>query len=85
MSVNDTFTDPRLIDAILLLVAFETIVLLWQRKWRLVPMLVSGAALLLALRAALAESGGGAISAALAVAGLVHLVDLWLRLRDPRS
>lgn len=83
--MSDTFTDPRLIDAILLLVAFEMIVLFWQRRWRLVPMLVSGAALLLALRAALADSGGGAIGSALAVAGLAHLVDLWLRLRDPRG
>ncbi len=83
--MNDIFTNPHLIDAILLLVAFEMIVLLWQRRWRLVPVLVSGAALLVGLRAALANASGVAIGSALAVAGLAHLVDLWLRLREPRS
>ncbi len=83
--MNEIFTNPNLIDAILTLVALEMILLLWQRRWRLVPVLVSGAALLLALRAALADSGGVLIGSALAVAGLAHLVDLWLRLREPRG
>lgn len=77
--------DPRLIDAILGCVALEAIVLLWLRRWRLLPTLVSGAALLVALRAALAGWDRATIGTALAVAGLAHLVDLWLRLRERRG
>lgn len=80
--MSSLLADPRLIDAILACLALEAIVLLWQRRWRLMPMLVSGTALLIALRAALAGGGGAAIGAALAVAGIAHAVDLWLRLHD---
>lgn len=77
--------DPALVDAILACLALEAIVLFWQRRWRLMPMLLSGTALLIALRAALAGWGGAAIGAALAVAGIAHAVDLWLRLRAGRG
>lgn len=78
--MSAVLADPRLIDAILLIVAVEAVVLIWQRLWRLLPMLGSGGALLVALRAALADSDGGVIAAALAAGGIAHLVDLRLRL-----
>jgi hypothetical protein len=77
----------RAVDAILLLVFVEAIVvLLLARRGRgpgaaLLPTLIAGAALLLALRAALMQAPWTAVAAWLAAAGLAHGVDLALRLR----
>lgn len=78
-----------LVDAILVLVALEGVVLaaLLRRSGRaaalpgLLATLLSGAALLLALRAALIGAGAVWIGAWLAAALAAHLLDLWLRLR----
>jgi hypothetical protein len=76
----------RLVDFILLLVAIEAAVLLviQRRTGRggdLVVNLLAGAALLLALRAALAGAAWQWIALWLAVSLPPHLVDLWRRLR----
>lgn len=81
--------DGRLVEAILLLVLAEAILLalLLRRppaRRRLAPLLAtlaSGAALLLALRAALVGAGAVWIAAFLLAALVAHIVDLRLRLR----
>ncbi|WP_019012963.1 hypothetical protein [Elioraea tepidiphila] len=78
-----------LVEAILALVALEAAVLavVLRRTGRgvalpgLLVTLLSGAALLLALRAALIGAGAVWIGAWLAAALAAHLLDLWLRLR----
>jgi len=74
--------DPRVIDAILLLVVLEALVVVRQGRLGILPTLLSGAALLLAVRAALAGWGEEAIALALLVAGVAHAIDLWLRWRE---
>jgi hypothetical protein len=77
----------RAVDAILLIVLAEAVAVLWlARSGRgpgaaLLPTLAAGAALLLALRAALTPTPWPAVAAWLAVAGVAHAVDLALRLR----
>lgn len=80
------FVDPRIVDWILLLVALEAVgALVLRRLWRRGPPpagflfnLLAGAALLLALRCALAGDSW-AIAASLAMAFIAHLADLALR------
>jgi hypothetical protein len=84
------FASGRIVDAILLLVAGEALVLAWLRRRgalggrALAPLLAnlaSGAALMLALRGALTGAAWTGTAAWL-LAGLVaHLADLGLRLR----
>ena len=81
------FASGRIIDAILLLVAGEALVLAWVGRRRGLPLpsllanLASGAALMLALRAALVGAGWIAVAGWM-LAGLVaHLADLTLRFR----
>ncbi|MGH1589815.1 hypothetical protein ACRBEV_17555 [Methylobacterium phyllosphaerae] len=81
------FASGRIVDGILLLVAGEALLLAWlcRRGGPSLPALLanlaSGAALMLALRAALAGSGWIAVAGFL-LAGLVaHLADLGLRFR----
>ncbi|SFL27197.1 hypothetical protein [Methylobacterium pseudosasicola] len=81
------FASGRIVDAILALVAAEALLLAWLAgRWGmarapLLANLASGAALMLALRAALVGSGW-AVVAGWMLAGLAaHLVDLTLRLR----
>lgn len=85
----------HLLDAILLLVAIEALALiLWSRRVRgtwpiaLLFNLGSGAALMLALRAALTGAAWPAIAGGLAVSGLAHGAEMALRLglfaRPPR-
>ena len=83
------FTSGRIVDLILVLVALEAL-LLWAYhrrtgrgpRWsQLAPTLVSGALLLVALRAALGGFWWGWTAAALTLALLAHLVDLALRWR----
>jgi hypothetical protein len=87
--VSGLFASGRIVDFVLLLVAAEAAALAWhsRRTGRGVPanealaFLLSGACLLLALRAALAGRSWVWIAAPLAAAGVAHLVDLRLRWR----
>ena len=88
------FVSGRIVDAILLLVAIEALVLLGVRaRWgrgpapmALLSNLASGAALMLALRAALTGAAWTGIAAWLIVALGAHLAELVLRFRnDPGS
>ncbi|MGU3665867.1 hypothetical protein ACLBX9_16935 [Methylobacterium sp. A49B] len=81
------FASGRIVDVILLLVAGEALVLAWLGRRGGPPLpsllanLASGAALMLALRAALVGAGWTAVAGWM-LAGLVaHLVDLVLRFR----
>lgn len=85
--------DAGVVDLILLLVALEAVALLAWRGFRgggLAPAdflfnLLAGAALMLALRAALAGAGQAWIGAALALAFVLHAADLWRRWRSSRA
>ena len=82
----------RIVDLILLLVAVEVVVLGCIRarrgsgiEWRaLLPNLLAGAALLLALRAAITGAAWPWIALWLAVAGLAHVADLRTRWQGKR-
>ncbi|MCJ2053281.1 hypothetical protein [Methylobacterium sp. J-070] len=89
------FASGRIIDGILALVVLEALLLVWLcRRRRVVPgvfadlslpallaTLASGAALMLALRAALVGAPWSTVAACL-LAGLVaHLADLGVRIR----
>ncbi|TXT43312.1 MAG: hypothetical protein FD139_3027 [Methylocystaceae bacterium] len=84
--------DPQLIDWILILVALEAIGVLGLRTLTrrgpppagFLCNLLAGAALLVALRCALAGAPTLAIAASLAMAFLAHLADLALRW-EPRK
>ena len=84
--------DPQLIDWILLLVVLEAIGVLGLRTLTrrgpppagFLCNLLAGAALLFALRGALAGASGLVIAVSLAVAFLAHLADLGLRW-EPRK
>ncbi|HTN47881.1 MAG TPA: hypothetical protein VMK32_00455 [Burkholderiaceae bacterium] len=77
----------QIIDLILSLVAVEIVVLgiLQARRrvgpgWRaMLPNLIAGATLLLAVRAAITGSAWPSIAAWLAAAGVAHVADLWTR------
>jgi hypothetical protein len=81
------FESGRIIDVILLLVAGEALCLAWLRRrdgpsrTALLATLASGAALMLALRAALVGAGWVAIAGWLLAGLLAHGADLRLRLR----
>lgn len=89
----EMFVSGRIVDVILVLVAAEALVLLAVRaRWgrgpapgALLTNLASGAALMLALRAALTGAAWPGIAACLIVALAAHLADLALRFRrsDP--
>ena len=81
------FASGRIVDAILALVVLEALLLAWLARRRgmalppLLANLASGAALMLALRAALVGSGWP-IVAVWMLAGLAcHLIDLGFRFR----
>ena len=81
----------RLVDAILVLVALEALLLaLWHRRTGrgvpfvdLAPNLAAGAFLLLTARAALVDAHWPWIAASLLLALLAHLLDLARRWRHP--
>jgi hypothetical protein len=83
------FASGHIVDLILLLVLLEAVVLaVWHRRTglgiapaALAGILSAGAALLLALRAALVGAWWGWIAAPLLVALLAHLFDLRSRWR----
>jgi hypothetical protein len=80
----ELFASGRLVDLILLLVVLQTIALGLYWRWTrrgiapadLLPNVIAGACLLLALRLTLGGAGWMACCASLAAAGLAHLVDL---------
>ncbi len=73
------------LEVIAALVLLEALVLVLLHRWRgwgvaprlILPRLLAGLALMLALRAALAQAAWVEISLWLSVAGLSHLLDLW--------
>ena len=73
------------LEIIAALVLVEALVLVLLHRWRgwgvaprlILPRLLAGLALMLALRAALLQSGWPEISLWLSLAGLAHLLDLW--------
>lgn len=83
------FASGRVIDLILLMVAAEAILIGWLRRRigrgpalaDIGPTLVSGALLLLTVRAALTGSWWGWIALILTLALVSHLIDLALRWR----
>jgi hypothetical protein len=87
--MTEWFASGRLVDAILALVVLEVVVLamLWRRHRRglpladLLPNILAGALLLLALRLSLGGFGWQYCAASLAFAGVAHLVDLSRRWR----
>ncbi|WP_419729673.1 hypothetical protein [Lichenicola sp.] len=80
------FADGRIIDAILLLVLAEAVVLAWRfgRPGRWAASLAAGFMLMLALRLALGSASPVWLALCLLLSLAAHLVDLWIRLR-PRS
>jgi len=85
----ELFASGRVVDLILGLMVLEAVILglLWARTARGVPPvplivnLLAGALLLLALRAALTETGPVATGTFLGLALVFHLADLALRWR----
>ena len=84
------FVSGRIVDGILVLVAIEALVLLGARaRWgrgpapmTLLSNLASGAALMLALRAALVGAAWPGIAAWLIVALAAHLAEVAIRFRQ---
>jgi hypothetical protein len=89
--MSELFASGRILDAILVLVVLEALgLLIWRRatgrgpKPRdIVPTLLSGLMLMLALRAALADLRWEFIAAPLTLALAAHLADLAIRWRAP--
>jgi len=77
-SMTELFSSGRIVDAILVLVAFEALFLLRRRA--LLLGLLPGVLLLLALREALRGAGWPAVALCLAGAFAAHLADLGLRI-----
>ncbi|MGI9246715.1 MAG: hypothetical protein ACR2I8_08460 [Steroidobacteraceae bacterium] len=83
----------RIVDLILLLMAGEAAVLAWLRARHrigvglraMLPNLLAGAFLLLALRAALTAAGYPSVAAWLLLGLLAHLADLFVRSRSTSS
>lgn len=79
------FASGRIVDAILVLVALEALgLILWRRRagppLPLLCNLTSGAALMLAVRAALTGAHWTILAGCLAVSGLAHVTEMALRL-----
>ena len=85
----ELFHSGRIIDVILLLVVLEIAALPWILRrlgsrltlYRLLPNILAGAALMLALRMGLTGAHWTWIAATLIAALMAHLADFWLRLR----
>lgn len=88
----DWFASGRIIDLVLALVALEIAALPWLLKLfnssvqlsQLLPNIIAGAALMLALRFSLTDAPWIWISLAMLVALGAHLLDLILRIRADR-
>ena len=89
----ELFASGRIIDVILALVALEGMaLLLWHRRTgrgpAAIPLLcnlASGAALMLAVRAALTGATWPAVAACLLLSLVAHASELFLRVRDPQN
>ena len=87
--MTEFLAGPRVVDLVLAVVALEIlgITLYWQMTRRgiaparLLPNLLAGAALLLALRLALSDVAWPWYTACLAVAGIANVADLRQRWR----
>lgn len=92
MTIEAALANGRLIDLILVLVALEAVVLIGIYRFsgrglppaQVLAFLASGACLMVALKAALLQSGWMMVALALGGAGVAHVADLWLRWRSPR-
>lgn len=88
--MDQLFDSPRIADLILAVLLVESVLLTWRfsRTGRepgprtFVPFLVAGACLVLALRGALTDAAWPWMAAALAGAGMAHVVDLTMRGRS---
>jgi hypothetical protein len=88
--MSDLFASGRLVDLILLIVAIEAFVLIviWRATGRgiapldLLPNLIAGALLLLALRLTLADAGWMVICVCLAASGVANVIDIRRRWRS---
>ncbi len=72
---------PLMVDGILVLVVIEAIVLTLLGRTAILPNLLAGFMLLVAMRLALADAALPWVGASLLAAGLAHLVDLRRRWR----
>ncbi len=89
MSIAALFSSGRIVEVILGLMLLEALVLaLWHRQTgkppapsQFLPTLISGALLLVALRAALGGAAWPWIALCLCAALPAHLLDLWGRRR----
>ena len=89
LTMTELFASGRIVDAILVLVAVEAVaLLLWRRRTGRGPApvpllcnLASGAALMLAVRAALTDAAWPVIAACLLGSLVAHACELGLRLR----
>lgn len=87
--MDELFRSPHLVDVILAVVAVELVVvaLIWRRRRRgispraLLPNLLAGAFLLLALRCALTEAPWFWLAGCLAASGVANVADLRQRWR----
>lgn len=85
--LSQWLVSGQLIDIILVMVVLEALVLsLWHRRTgrglgprQLLPNLLAGGSLLLALRLALGGAAAHWLAAVLLLALLAHLMDLYLR------
>jgi hypothetical protein len=85
--LGELVTSGRMIDVILVLVVIEALALSalhrrsarWPSLRMLMPNLLSGVALLFAVRLALADAWWGWLSACLLAALVMHLADLAVR------
>lgn len=91
--MTELFASGRLVDLVLVIVALEMVALGLYWRWSrrgvafsdLLPNLLAGAFLLLALRLALSGAGWMPCCACLAAAGVAHSIDLARRWRRPRD
>ncbi len=87
--MSELFASGRIVDVILVLLVLEVVLLMALRRRRgaqfmpadVLWTLLSGACLLLALRAVIVEAWWGWTALFLTLALLAHLGDLWRRLR----
>ena len=87
--MDELFRSPHLVDLILAVVTaeFAAVTLLWRRRGRgvsprtLLPNLLAGAFLLLALRCALTQAPWFFLAACLAASGVANAADLRQRWR----
>jgi hypothetical protein len=83
----DLFASGRLVDIVLILIVLEVVAIaLYKRNTGrgialadLLPNILAGAFLLVALRVSLAGGGWAAVSGCLACAGIAHVVDVGRR------